>query len=238
MGKEVAKVEPGGFLAFKNDAEVKAVIDANIGAGVSVSPLELERTKLPTGGGQAWQLGDDVAKTFDCIIAAWHNCRGYWPGEFGSNTPPQCSSPDGITGYGDPGGACRNCPHDWKNDRNSGQPTCKEKIRLFLIREGRVLPTMLSLPVMSIKPFRAYMLELTSSHVKIYHDVVTRIGLSAEKNQGGINFSAATFEFVEALSGEMRAKVRAYAESIAPLMATPVTGTDGGGEDAGPVDLD
>ena len=79
--------------------------------------VNFPRVKIPGGGAVSFEVpGDDPespdsVKTIEGIIVYNHAAGAYWPegAEYDDNVPPLCSSVDGKTGIGDPGGACALC---------------------------------------------------------------------------------------------------------------------------------
>lgn len=190
---------------------------------------------MPGAGGKTWSVptpnGDVAISEIAAIIVAFQPCRAYWPGAYQGNVPPACSSPDGKTGFGDPGGDCRTCPHaqwgtavDQQGNRTRGQ-ACKSLIRIFLLTEGVVMPYLLALPPTSLKAYQAYLVKRTMVP-ESYRSVITRIGLEANTNEAGIKYSRATFEKVRGLDAESSERIERYAESVGPLLTVPVMAED------------
>jgi len=230
MGKELATVDTKGFLVLTKDLdELKGIVAANLGTG-QVSPFELDQLKLPAGGGKSWDIptlsGTQSEKTVDAIIVAWNDCRGYWPGEFGGSEPPVCSSNDSVTGYGEPGGVCRDCPLAEFGSSGKGQ-ACKEMRRLYLLMPGELFPIRLTLPPTSIKACSRFFLRLSSKMIP-HWNIVARLGLEEKRNATNIPYSVVTFEAVAQLNDEEIARVEGYREMLKPLLATsaPVEGKE------------
>jgi len=189
-----------------------------------MSPMDLAKIKLPTGGGKNWEIpGAASAPTFDAIVAMQQKVRAFWPGEFAGNTPPQCASVDGVTGEGDPGGACAACPH---SDFKGG---CPPKVRLFLLLPESILPTMLVLPVTSVRTWRRHMVDVSNMR-KLFYAVVTRFGLEPAKNPDGVPYSIATFSVAGMVSPEELPRVREYAKALLPLRGVKPTVDEMAGE--------
>jgi hypothetical protein len=238
MSEQTALVKKDSFTALTKDRErVKKVIAANLGNVPDASAFSLPRIKTPSGGTQSWNIptaqGEDNAKHLDCIILAHQPCRGYWPGEFKGGEPPQCSSPDGVTGFGDPGGSCRSCPYaQWESAASGRGQACKAMWRLFILREGAILPYLLTLSPTSLKPFQTYMTTLAFTATP-YYLAITRIGLDKAKNADGIDYSVATFQQVGELGEEDEARIEEYAQLIEPYLTAPVGAEEYAGEDGG-----
>lgn len=235
--KETAltKIETSDLLPLNPDKmeKVQAVLQENIGSDDAERPtaFDLPRIQIPAQGGTTWAiptgLGDDeTGPAFEAVIAAQQTCRAYWPGDFSGEEPPQCTSPDGITGYGEPGGSCGECPLAafGSDSRGRGQ-ACKKMRRLFLVRPGMVLPMVLTLPPSSLQNYRRYITKLSAAMMSFY-GVVTRFELEATKNQDGIKYSEVTFSATRELSDTEEAAMKGYQQTIAPFTATPAAGAD------------
>jgi len=238
---EKALVKKEGFVALAKDQErVKKVLQANLAGMTDASAFTLPRIKMPTSGAQVWTVptaqGEETVKHVDCIILAHQPCRGYWPGEFRGNEPPRCSSPDGVTGYGDPGGSCRACPlAQWESAQDGRGQACKAMWRLFVLRQGAILPYLLTLAPTSIKPFQVYMTTLSFTATP-YYRAISRISLEKARSANGIDYSKAAFRQVGELSDKDEARIEEYAEMIQPYLTTPVQAEEYANGD-GAVDL-
>lgn len=227
-GAEVARTGESPFAIVQlakeagGDNALAQVMADNTGGG-GITPFDLDRVKVPSGGSKAWELptlGDpEVARTFDGIIVHWREPRSYWKNpldETGGGSPPDCSSVDGITGVGDPGGTCAVCPMaQWGSARNaSGGQACKQMRLLFVVRESALLPLALFAPPTSIAPLKKYFLRLASQG-KRYSDVVTTFSLGTARSGGGIEYSVIEPSVQRILDGIERDAVLEYSKSIA-----------------------
>ena len=75
--------------------------------------LSFERIKIPSAGSTVFELpavdgGEpETVKEFTGVILYHHPLFAYYRDKYaGGNEPPDCGSFDGVTGEGDPGGAC------------------------------------------------------------------------------------------------------------------------------------
>jgi hypothetical protein len=200
--KEVAKVDEAsglplaplvGYRALDADpARMKEVIAENIAGGIS--EFDLDRVKVPSGGGITWEVPtlDGLTTTPDLggIIIWYRDVRSYWKQSFdeGGGQPPDCSSADAHTGIGDPGGACATCPMSQFGSANKGRgQACTQSRQLFILRQGSVIPILLSAPPTSLKNIRNYMMRLSGNLVH-YYGVVTNLTLVKDKNNEGIEY--------------------------------------------------
>ena len=119
-----------------------------------------DRVKIPSGGSTMFELPADTddepetVKEFSAVILYHHPLLQYYREKYtGGSNPPDCGSFDGVTGEGDPGGACAKCPlAQFGSGENNGK-ACKSRRRVFLLREGEIFPLILSLPTGSMREF-------------------------------------------------------------------------------------
>ena len=80
--------------------------------------MSFQRVKIPAGGALQFEIptedpdNPDYARTLEGVILYNHSAYTLWPegSEYDEDTKPLCSSVDGKTGIGEPGGACATCP--------------------------------------------------------------------------------------------------------------------------------
>ncbi len=228
MTKEQALVPVSEYKVMQvSMPKLTKTIKDNLGAD-KLSSFDFDRIKVPSGGGTTWEIptltGLDESKSIDGVIVFWKTTRGYWNSPYtGEGVPPNCSSEDGITGRGDPGGDCLSCPfnqfgtgRDDKGEITKGK-ACKEVRAVFLLRKEGVLPILITAPPMSLKPMRKYFLRL-ASHGVSYYEAVTRLALEKDKNSNGLTYSRIVPTLGEQLSPEQAASIEAYANTIKPYL--------------------
>lgn len=190
-----------------------------------------ERIKIPAGGGLAFEVpGDnpdspDLVKEFSAVILYHHPINCYYEEEYtGGNNPPDCGSMDGHIGIEAASGEIKNCAECEFSKFGSGKngaKACKQKRRIYLLREGEVLPIILSLPTGSLGEFSKYIMRLLSKGKKT-NGVVTKFSLKKAQNSGGINYSQAVFVAERPLTEEEYANIAALSEQV-KAMATKVS---------------
>ena len=81
--------------------------------------FSFDRVKLPAGGGTAFELPSaesdetEMVKDITGVIVYNHPAYAYYHDKYtGGNNPPDCGSFDGVTGIGNPGGNCADCPYN------------------------------------------------------------------------------------------------------------------------------
>ncbi|MFH1553331.1 MAG: hypothetical protein ABII76_00445 [Pseudomonadota bacterium] len=225
------------YPVLAEGGDLAEIAKANIGEGETLSPFDLPRVKVPTGGGLSWMVqaidGEQAVKKITGIIVAWGDVRAYWPESFGSSVPPACSSTDNKTGEGEPGGSCRTCPHaQWGSAVNAagvstrGQ-ACKSMRRLIVLQPESALPISVTLPPTSIKPCRMYFARLLSAKAP-YWGAVTEITLEKATSRDGVDYARATFAVASVdgepalLAPEDAESVRRYGEMFCGAVSAPV----------------
>lgn len=203
------------FLNLKN-FDLSAVLSDEL-AGLSGS---FERIKIPAAGSTVFEIpGEDTnnpetVKEFSAVILYHHPLNAYYKDKYtGGFSPPECGSFDGITGEGNPGGSCHSCPFNQFGSGEGSGKACKNRRRIYLLREGETFPMLLSLPTGSLKDFTRYLMRLLSKGKKS-NSVVTRFTLKKAVNNSGITYSQAQFTVDRNLSAEEHALVTMLSEQV------------------------
>ena len=182
--------------------------------------VSFDRVTIPAAGGTTFELpgelpGEtDAAKEFTGVILYHHPLFAYYRERFtGGNNAPDCGSYDGVTGVGNPGGVCAQCPLNQFGSGENGGKACKNKRRIFILREGELIPILLTLPTGSMKEFAVYVKRLLAKGKKS-SSVVTRFSLQKVQNSGGIAYSQAKFAVDRVLTDEEQRYISAMAEQV------------------------
>jgi len=190
--------------------------------------ISFERIKIPSAGSTVFEMpGEDgepdAVKEFSAVILYHHPLFCYYKTKYtGGNNPPDCGSFDGITGVGDPGGNCKTCPLNQYETAEEGKgKACKNRRRIYVLREGEVFPLLLSLPTGSLKELTNYLKRLLSKGKKS-NAFVTRFSLKKATNSGGVVYSQAQFVVDRPLTPEeyalvdkMSEQIKAYSRNVA-----------------------
>lgn len=204
-----------------------APADFNLGAamademdGLSAS---FERIRIPAGGSTVFELpsedpaNPEMAKEFKAVILYHHPIHAYYVDTYqGGSNPPDCGSMDGKTGTGNPGGECAHCPLNKFGSGSNGSKACKNRRRIYLLREGDVFPVILSLPTGSLKDFSRYVMSVLNKGSKT-NGVVTRFTLKKATNNSGIQFSQAQFAIDRKLTPDEYASISVMSEQVKEL---------------------
>lgn len=179
-----------------------------------------DRIKIPSGGMTVFEMpgetedSPETVKEFSAVILHHHPILQYYREKYtGGSNPPDCGSYDGVTGVGDPGGSCAHCPLNQFGSGENGGKACKNKRRIYILREGELIPILLTLPTGSMKAFAVYVKRLLAKGKKT-SGVVTRFSLQKVQNAGGIAYSQAQFAVARLLTEEELPYIAAMAEQV------------------------
>ena len=203
-----------GLGLFADVAAIKAATD-----NLSGLDFELDKIKMPAGGSTAFEIpGDDgelkVVKDITGVIVYNHASNAYYKDSYaGGSAAPDCSSGDGITGTGEPGGICSTCPLNQFGSGAGRSKACKNKRILYVLMEGELFPVELSLPAGSLKEFGQYAKRQLSKG-RTLDTVLSRISIKKATNGAGISYSQAVFTFVRELNNAEKNAVKAVTDAI------------------------
>lgn len=223
----LAKVDNWAVSTIDDMDGFLSTIASNVGTD-GLTPQDLEKVKVPTGGGRRWEvqspMGDEELEAVEGVIVFHKTTRAFWHkslDEGGGGTPPDCWSDDAITGHGDiaanvPGAACAKCPmaqFGTKNDGDGRGQACKLVKLLFVLTPDEMLPKVLQLPPTSFKAAKKFMIGLASRAIP-YYGVTVKIGLAQETNPDGLKYSFAQFTMGDRLPDDFAQRMASYAESM------------------------
>lgn len=190
-----------GFMTLKN-FDVGTTIAKEMD-GLNVA---FDTVKIPIGGVTMFEMSTDnpeeteSVKEFSAVILHHHPMRAYYKEAYtGGTNPPDCGSFNGLLGIGEPGGNCADCLFNEFGTGANGAKACKERRRLYLLREGDIFPLILSLPTGSLKPFSRYLMRCLPRW-GASNAGVTRFTLTKAINSGGIVFTKAQFQMERKLT--------------------------------------
>jgi hypothetical protein len=225
MAVTSATLHGENYPALRGGADILRTIRFNLG-GDLVAPRDLNRIQVPSAGSRIWTAtgtdGEETArKTLEGIIVHIARRRACWSSSEPNGDPPQCASRDCRHGVGTPGGECPRCPLNVfgtarKADGGPGRgKACKETRLLFLLREGRLLPDVVTIPASSLKPLRQFQLKLGLP----YWSVVTSLTLEQAQNRDGIRYAIIRPRKSGSLPDDVAGQVAAYASALQYIFA-------------------
>jgi len=205
-------------------ARLADIMSINMGgADTTFTQFDLDRIGMPSGDMARFAVPTldepDYLASFEGVIIAQRQNRSYWSDpQPRKGAQPDCFSDDGITGHGNPGGACMECPLAvWGSDPKGGGQACKLTNPLFIVRPDDILPVMLNVPPSSLKPLQQYRLNLTKRRKEI-DSVVTRFELEKATSQSGIDFYVIKLSYVEDVPVEHRPAFRSYGKTLEDML--------------------
>jgi hypothetical protein len=201
-----------------------------------LGPEHLPRISTPGGLKQnekpKWALpGDKIVASFDGVLIHTHVHRVRWDPSVGlGEAPPLCSSCDGRTGAGDPGGECINCPLARFGPKQNGRgtpPGCQKRRVNVMLVQGVPLPLLYDASPTNAPRITNY---LTRDVIyrpgpngpeipPRYFEVVTRFGLGVASGSKG-PYGALALEYVATLDPATCEEMRRQNASLAePMLA-------------------
>lgn len=222
MANDLIKKENGVVDQYGNGVSLSDILAEEMD-GLTPS---FERIKIPAGGGVAFEVpGDDpespdLVKELKAVILYHHPINCYYKEEYtGGNNPPDCGSMDGHVGIDVETGEikqCAECEFNKFGTGKNGAKACKQKRRIYIMKQGEALPTILSLPTGSLSEFSKYVMRLLSKGKKT-NSVVTKFTLKKAQNAGGINYSQAMFAVDRELSAVELENIKKMSDQVKAL---------------------
>lgn len=248
----------GRFPALAPDARRAALME-EIFEEDGPQLTDLVRVKFPSGGSTSWIVNkggeDKLFKELTGVLVLQAPQRVFWTDPDPKGVPPECMSIDGKTplpgglysptgplAAKNPGGTCKNCPMaQWGSDlKGRAGQACKERKLLFLMTEGSLLPTLVTVPPASLKIIRSFVIGLASEGVG-YWGAEISLGLKEATSKDGQKYAELVPRVVRYL-GEAEADVtEQYKGMVKQWVADtpPLTFVDTeDATDAGGVDLE
>lgn len=238
-------------------AELQEIFAENLGGTLNIK--DLDRIKVPSGGGLAWSLPSDgprpkVAESFKGIIVYFDDRRAYWEKtveEGGTGQAPDCAGrkiqidaagskawvgrgkrwESDVDGEHD----CGKCPFNQFESAKKGKgKACKERRMLGILMEDSILPVLLNIPATGLADIQRYFTQLIGRKRAPYYGVVTEFSLAPAKNAQDIEFAKVEFVATEVLTADQRAAMRVVVDQIKPALDR--VADEDGGEVEGPGD--
>jgi hypothetical protein len=203
---------------------------------MGITPFSLPgRIHVPTGGAQFFSVptitGEKpMEELVGVVVYVKRGGRAWYRVDFedsGGGSPPDCSSSDGVTGFGnrslDGEGApseaeCATCPYAQFGSKASGAgQACSESWSVYMYSGDGALPYLINVPPTSLKEVQRYAGSLLSAGVNP-NAVVTRVTLKKAKSKTGITYSKLNFECIDTVPkeyAEQIAEVRKHVETFA-----------------------
>ena len=210
-----------------NTAHMQGMIQENLG-GEELSAGDLERAINPSGKSTKWTFEDidgteELVDSIEGVIIHSSSKRVLYLGEYkGGGEEPDCYSDDGIHGHGAPadkcGGLCANCPLQEFGSGKNNSKACSDIKRIWILREGDMLPTIVNATPINKRALRKYGVTLSNKRGRKLSEVISKLELSTAKSKSGYDYAKLRVTLVEELNEVDREKMAAYADTIRPIL--------------------
>lgn len=213
-------VKVSDYSVLNPEVDFRKAMEVNMGSQ-NLDVQDLEKILLPSKGAVTWQYetidGDVTTKDITGIVIHFIDRRMYYSKPFsetGGGERPDCSSGDMITGVGNPGGKCEDCKFEKFESSDTGLGSaCKPERILFIAMGNDLLPTVIKIPVTSIKAVAKYFLRLGSKGIPFY-SIETILTLEKEKSKSGIPYSKVVINVGKKLDEKMVINIEKYRDDI------------------------
>jgi hypothetical protein len=207
--------------------QLTTLIEQNLG-GETITPGDLERAINPSGKGTKWSFigldgEEELVNEIVGVIVHSKTKRAYFSKKFsGGGERPECFSDDGFVGRGtiasQHGGDCIACPMAQFGSGENGSQACSSVKRLFVLRAGDMLPTIVNATPINNRAPKKYGIRLMNKRSKALDQVITRLTLSTAKSTSGFDYAKLDLALVSELDPDSLEKMRAYTAMIRPLL--------------------
>jgi hypothetical protein len=220
LAKQFTILDPD---AARRDREL---VEENSGPqGIKVT--DLDRIKVGTGGSLSLVAqgvdGEETLREVNAVVVGWMDRRLYWKVPYAERgkqrTAPDCFSNDSITGVGDPGGPCKDCPFsEFGTDPKGGRgQACKQVRHLMVLRPGQIVPEILVVPPTSLRNASHFFNRLSSRRIPYWGLVIT-MRLERVSNADGVDYARIVFSTGQHLNEVERANIIPYHEQMMQVM--------------------
>lgn len=211
-------VNTESFVLISDPGSLEA-LSCNL-AGEQLSEWDLDRIKVPGGGGTAWEVpsleGSKNQDEIRGIILHVGIRKAYWENPNPTGDPPSCFSPDGLAGIGLPGGDCMSCQFNQFGSAIAGDGSarkgkrCREVRMILFIREEDRLPLIIVVPPSSLKNCKQYLMRLPVAMFQ----AVTRLSLEKVTGGDGPDYSRIVMTYDGHIGSEAAGSLKNYAKLL------------------------
>jgi hypothetical protein len=240
LSTALATIDTSKYLALQTGEDAVSTQDAldAIAAGGGIEPRKLTQVKVPSGGGMSWAVphpnGEQDFRELVGVVLFATSPRVYYkykPGERPVGDvderggAPDCSSDDGVTGYGIQGEGvavdCATCPLAQWGSATSGTgrgKACPPRKALYLMMPDRILPVVVNLPQTSAAIYDAYAMSLIQVG-QMPVGVETKLTLKREERNGQ-KYSTLVVTKAADLDVESRKKMQAIGAALKNVLVS------------------
>lgn len=225
------------FPAIAPDPELAELMADSLG-DMELSPRDLPRVKVPSGGGLLWTTVVEGKATgtdaLEGVLTYFRKQRAFWTDPNPKGNAPDCTSldgrapvPGGMYAAGgeradqNPAHLCKTCPMfqpgtDLKGGRGAG---CKDQRALFLVKKNEVLPTVVTVPPSSVRSFEQFIIGLVNTRTG-WWSVTVSLTLEEASNAAGDKFARIKVTPTGKLSADEAKAVKDFGEYIKNMVAS------------------
>jgi len=210
----LATIADGEYPILSSGHNASAAMQIAQESMFDLSAWDLPRVKWPSKDAMLWTLmtpeGPKALEYLTGILVYFKEGFDFWSHPFGAEEsgPPECSSNDGRTGVGTPGGSCQQCPwFQWGSrtqidtaNPESNAKACRHSTRMFLMMTGSTMPTLIQAPPTSVKAIRKYSLALAGTSM-FYFGVESYLGIQP-KQAGNFTIAELVLQMGRVLTNE------------------------------------
>ena len=194
-------------------SNIKDIYERIAAAQNAVGGRPTLKAKVGSGGIKVFEISSGskeiVVEKFQGVIIAHHKNNALFENSDESdkkmNTPPICSSVDGITGVVHKTGErkdCETCPFNEFGTAGKGK-ACKNMHRIYILVEGSPIPVTLSIPPTSLELWQNYaLMDVAASGLEM-SEVVTEFSLTNAVSEAGEKYSLVNFKLIGKVAKEV-----------------------------------
>lgn len=181
-------------------------IDEMFGGGGVQIPVDapLPAISIMRESAQFEMPDGEYLKEFTGHILYWHNANQYYSSPFGEGESliPDCSSSDGIKPDGGEFAQnmpCRQCQYNKYGSADEGTgKACQNTIRLYILVDGEVIPSVLKAPPSSLGKKEPLMRWLTTAA-----NIASKAGMGTKYQPIQVKFSLRKKEFASGMTASV-----------------------------------
>lgn len=208
-----------------------------MGVGGDIAGTSFDRVKHPAGGAISWEIPGanpeqpEVVQEIVGIVLDDHFQSSLWlkDEDDAENTPPDATwlevEPgvviaqinDDARNAGAQDDLSADPFNAWGSGRGGRGKAAKQTYRLYVLRDGAVMPVVFTVPPSSFKAWTDFKRYVLSTRKRLIPEVAVRMTLKRQENPDGKPYATIVFGIAEELQPDVAAEMVARREEIRPL---------------------
>lgn len=215
--KDTASYLPSAEIIQETLDDLRDIMSRKLFGVISIAPAGAGTFKVLEPC--ADEVTNGVAEV-ECVILASHPMNILWGKPFGERQKgerPICRSMNGDEGVDESGEihSCADCPNNQFGE-DGQRKRCSNKRQLYVLRQGDVLPMLLTLPPSALSSYDRYRGRVRLTLKRSMFSVLTRIKLTNKTSDvSHAEYSVPVFEAVGLLPEAEAKRVEEFARGIA-----------------------